>query len=234
MSNIEILKTFQFDNNQIRIVEKGGEPWFVAADVCRVLEIRNPTKSLYYLNTEEKTLTFGKGLGTQTGKMNIISESGLYKLILRSNKPQAKPFQDWVTQIILPTIRKDGGYIKGEEHFDINKMSEEEIMARAVLLGDKKIKRLQSQLAQANARIEEHLDFLTVDEWRSLSHKYLLHGERVRLGQRTSKLCRAQNIPIGKQSRLIQNKEGEKTEVIINVYPKEILDEAASQLGLAV
>jgi len=85
---------------------------------------------------------------------------------------------------------------------------------------------------QQGAIIDEHLTHMTVDEWRSLAHKYLIHSDKVRLGQRTSKLCREGGIPIGKQTRLITNKEGEKSEVIDNVYPKEILDKAADQIGL--
>ncbi|AQT45702.1 BRO family, N-terminal domain [Bartonella apihabitans] len=112
---------FNFHNNQIRIIEKDGEPWFVAADVCRVLGMNmrrngkpNTTVSLSYLQPEEKGVGFTNTLGG-TQRVSIISESGLYKLIMRSNKPEAKEFQNWVTQVVLPAIRKDGAYVQGEE-----------------------------------------------------------------------------------------------------------------------
>lgn len=91
----------------------GGEPWFVAADVCRALGLDNTSYVVRRLDDDEKQ---SFKLANQRGRDPIIvSESGLYKLILRSDKPQAKPFQDWVTRVVLPAIRKDGGYIQGEE-----------------------------------------------------------------------------------------------------------------------
>ncbi|AQT43458.1 BRO family, N-terminal domain [Bartonella apihabitans] len=112
---------FNFHNNQIRIIEKDGEPWFVTADVCRALQLNiqkngkpNTTTSLRRLLTKEKGLYPIYTLGGAQ-RLSIISESGLYKLIMRSNKPEAKEFQNWVTQVVLPAIRKDGAYVQGEE-----------------------------------------------------------------------------------------------------------------------
>jgi len=99
-------QTFNFQNNQVRIIEQDGEPWFVAADVCEILNIQNPTMSLKYLDEGEKA-KFNLGYGSPA---NIISESGLYKFIMRSDKPEAKTFQNWVTQEVLPAIRKTGSY----------------------------------------------------------------------------------------------------------------------------
>lgn len=98
------LTTFNFNSTDLRVVELDGEPWFVAKDVCNVLGMTNPSISLRCVDDSERAkLNLGlKGLG----KANIISESGLYKLVLRSTKPQARPFQDWVTKTVLPAIRK--------------------------------------------------------------------------------------------------------------------------------
>jgi prophage antirepressor-like protein len=97
--------------NAIRVVELDGEPWFVAADVCNVLGHTNPTVAIRILGEAEKTKSdLGSGR-----PLNVVSESGLYKLIMRSDKPEAKAFQDWVTKVVLPAIRKDGDYILGEE-----------------------------------------------------------------------------------------------------------------------
>lgn len=115
----------------VRVVEIDGDPWFVAADVCKALDVHMTTRRGKYriANTtavvaklaydEVQTLSAHR-MGTQMGpgraaKLIAISESGLYKLIMRSDKPVAKPFQDWVTRTVLPAIRKDGMYVLGEE-----------------------------------------------------------------------------------------------------------------------
>lgn len=107
MSN---LTTFNFNSNDLRVVELEGEPWFVAKDVCDVIGIANPSNALRGMDDTERA-RFNLGL-RGLGNANIISESGLYKLVLRSDKPQARPFQDWVTKTVLPAIRKDGGYAR--------------------------------------------------------------------------------------------------------------------------
>lgn len=95
-------------------MELDGQPWFVAADVCRVLGIANVSDACSKLGqTEIRSQRLGDG---RYGRPSLlVYESGLYKLIMRSDKPEAKAFQDWVTREVLPAIRKDGGYILGEE-----------------------------------------------------------------------------------------------------------------------
>lgn len=85
-----------------------GNPWFVAKDVVDVLELTNTTASI--LNLNKVDVQTCRIPGTRGRGNKLISESGLYKIIMRSDKPQAKPFQDWVTRVALPAIRKDGGY----------------------------------------------------------------------------------------------------------------------------
>lgn len=124
------LSTFNFNTSAIRVVTIDGNPWFVASDVCRVLGFKNPTVSLKALDADERAKT---DLGPIAPTANIISESGLYKLVMRSDKPQAKPFQDWVAKIVLPAIRKDGGYIFGQE----NMTSDEFVRAAKKFAGRK-------------------------------------------------------------------------------------------------
>lgn len=108
--------TFNFNNSSIRVVIIEGDPWFVAADVCRALEMdvsKGVFRYLQRLGADERRLAVRSDtpeifVGDRAPTTTLISESGLYKLILRSSKPQAKPFQDWVTQVVLPAIRKDG------------------------------------------------------------------------------------------------------------------------------
>ena len=106
MSNIRI---FNYNSVEVRTIQKDGEPWFVLKDVCNVLHIGNSRDVVARLDQDEK----GVGqIATLGGKqeMTIINESGLYNVILRSDKPEAKPFRKWVTSEVLPTIRRHGMY----------------------------------------------------------------------------------------------------------------------------
>lgn len=93
------------------VLGENGEPWFVAADVCRVLELDNPTEALSGLDSDEvNTLRIAEGIRGNPN-MRVITEAGLYSLILRSRKPEAKLFKRWVTHEVLPSIRKHGVYL---------------------------------------------------------------------------------------------------------------------------
>jgi prophage antirepressor-like protein len=103
---------FSFESHEIRTVVIDGEPWWVAKDVCDVLGYKNPSKAIGdHLEEDERS---NVSLGRQ-GKANIINESGLYSLIVRSNKPQAKVFRKWVTSEVLPAIRKTGQYVAKQQ-----------------------------------------------------------------------------------------------------------------------
>jgi prophage antirepressor-like protein len=118
MSNLSI---FKFEENEIRTVVIDGEIWFVAKDVCDVLEIKNVSDALSRLDEDEKKLVNTATIVTSDSSKNqqlslsnpmiyIINESGLYSLVLTSRKPQAKVFKKWVTSEVLPSIRKHGYY----------------------------------------------------------------------------------------------------------------------------
>lgn len=100
------LQTFTYNSTQVRTLERNGEPWFVLKDVCDILGVSNVTQAAARLDEDERSMF---NIGRQ-GKVNIISESGLYNVILRSDKPEAKPFRKWVTAEVLPSIRKTGSY----------------------------------------------------------------------------------------------------------------------------
>lgn len=99
-----------FGEANVRTIELDGEPWWVLSDVCKVLELNSPHKVADRLEGDEKGRTSIPTLGGNQ-EMTIINESGLYSVILRSDKPQAKPFRKWVTTEVLPTIRKHGAYM---------------------------------------------------------------------------------------------------------------------------
>lgn len=104
------IQVWNYESSEIRTVQVNGEPWFVLADVCKVLEISNSRNISSRLEPDEKGVTLVDTLGG-TQQMTIINESGLYTVILRSDKPQAKPFRKWVTSEVLPSIRKHGAYM---------------------------------------------------------------------------------------------------------------------------
>lgn len=105
------VQPFDFKGNQVRIlVDKKGEPWFVAKDVCNVLGITNNRDAISELDTDEKnTVVITDGIPGNPNK-TIVSEAGLYRLVMKSRKPEAKEFQRWVTHEVLPSIRRHGVY----------------------------------------------------------------------------------------------------------------------------
>ena len=110
---MENLQIFNYGEIPVRTVLLDGEPWWVLADVCRVLDLKNPTHVANRLDDDEKQRlgfnpTSDVGLGHNGA--TVINESGLYKVILRSDKPEAKAFTRWVTHEVLPAIRKTGSY----------------------------------------------------------------------------------------------------------------------------
>lgn len=105
MNEVKVFTNANF--GEIRTVSISDEPWLVLADVCKALELSNPTVVADRLDEDEKAKF---NLGLSGGTTNCINESGLYSVILRSDKPQAKPFRKWVTSEVLPSIHKTGSY----------------------------------------------------------------------------------------------------------------------------
>lgn len=140
MNNIEIFKSPDF--GAVRVVEQNGEPWFVAKDVCDALELGNSRQALTRLENDEKADVILND-GSQNRKMNIVNEYGLYNLVLASRKPEAKAFKRWITHEVIPAIRKTGGYIAGSE-----KLSDAELMAKAVLVAQATIKQRDERIAE--------------------------------------------------------------------------------------
>ena len=104
-----VAKIFRFENQEVRFVGTADDPWWVAKDICDVLEISDVSNALKNLDDDEKDTHNVRTLGGNQS-MLVINESGLYSLILRSRKPQAKKFKKWITSEVLPAIRKTGSY----------------------------------------------------------------------------------------------------------------------------
>lgn len=141
------LQTFTYNNTQVRTIEKNGEPWFVLKDVCDILGLSNSRRVAERLDEDEKGVTQSDTLGGAQ-EMTVINESGLYNVILRSDKPEAKPFRKWVTGEVLPTIRKTGEYS----------------------VKDKPSKALE--IKEMNARVRLSNQFLKLSKVETLSAEY--------------------------------------------------------------
>ena len=108
------LQIFNYQQKEVRTVEKDGEAWFVAKDVCEILEINNANMAAARLDDDEVSQTEVTDSMGREQFTNIINEMGLYNLILRSDKPVAKQFKRWITHEVIPSIRKHGTYMTAE------------------------------------------------------------------------------------------------------------------------
>ena len=149
--NNEIQK-FDFRGAPLRtLTDEAGEPWFVAKDVCDILELTNPAVALQSLDEDEKTNLSNSYVWSEPGRRPlIISEPGLYRLVMRSRKPEAKEFQRWVTHEVLPQIRKTGGYIPTSDADD-----DMTILAKAVMIGKRTMEAQRQKIAEQQTRIVE-------------------------------------------------------------------------------
>jgi len=144
------IQQFDFKGASLRtLTDEAGEPWFVLKDCMSILDLGNPTETVKMFDEDEfSTAEVIDSIGRRQ-QAYIISEPGLYRLVMRSRKPEAKEFQRWVTHEVLPQIRKTGGYIPTSESD-----SDEDIMARAVLVAQKTIDRKNQQLQAKDAQIK--------------------------------------------------------------------------------
>lgn len=107
MTDIQIFKNEQF--GEVRTIEKNGEPWFVANDICKVLGHTNSRVAVAALDEDEKGVSKVYTLGGEQ-QMTVVNEAGMYQLVIRSNLPAAKKFKRWITHEVIPTIRRHGAY----------------------------------------------------------------------------------------------------------------------------
>lgn len=145
------IQQFNFKGNQFRGLTDGqGEPWFFGKDACDILNIdTNHLRDA--LDEDEITNLRNSEVWNQPGRAPlIISEPGLYKLIMRSRKPEAKEFQRWVTHEVLPQIRKTGGYIPTTDVDD-----DMTILAKAVMIGQRTMEEQKRRIASQESRIRE-------------------------------------------------------------------------------
>lgn len=148
MSSMTVFRDERF--GEVRTATINGEPWFVGKDVAEMLGYKEPSKAVRErVDPEDKGVS---DLDTPGGiqRTIIINESGLYSLILSSKLPAAKEFKRWVTTVILPALRKTGGYIVGEEHMD-----EDELIRQGYMALQRKLDLRTAQLAEAHGRLAQ-------------------------------------------------------------------------------
>lgn len=145
------LQIFNYQDTQVRTIVKDGEPWFVAKDVCGVLDIANSRDAVGRLDGDEKGVVSTDTLGGQQ-ELQVVNEPGLYTLVLGSRKPEAKSFKRWITHEVIPALRKTGSY-------EIKPLTELEVARRYVAaLEDRD--RLQAQIAEQTPKVEAFNTFL--------------------------------------------------------------------------
>lgn len=162
------IQQFDFRGASLRtLTDKAGEPWFVAKDVCDILELgtEHLRRDLDEDEVTEATNLPNWQVGSNGGRVPlIISEPGLYKLVMRSRKPEAKEFQRWVTHEVLPSIRRTGGYIPTTDADD-----DMTILAKAVMIG------------QRTMEAQEPADRLAADTHRGTGAESAVRGRRSRV-----------------------------------------------------
>lgn len=170
MNEMQIFESERF--GKIRALNIDGEPWFVAADVCKALEIKNPTVTVAALDDDERAKL---NLGRQ-GEANIVSEPGLYGLVMASRKKEAKAFKRWIKHEVLPSIRKNGGYILGQEG-----MSDAELMAQAVMVAKRTIEAREAKIQELEAQAKANAPKVIFADAVSASEETILVGELAKL-----------------------------------------------------
>lgn len=183
MNELQIFNSEEF--GEIRTITKDNEPMFCLADVCKALEIGNVSQLKTRLK-QDGVIT--NEVGVQTGvkadgtpaiqmiKMNFINESNLYKVIFQSRKESAERFTDWVTSEVLPSIRKNGGYIAGQET-----LSDEELLSRALLVAHNKIAERDAIIERQQQKIEADKPKTIFADAVSTSHTSILIGDLAKL-----------------------------------------------------
>lgn len=172
MSNLP--QIFNYEAAQIRVIVQDGEPWFVAKDVCEVLELGNPSQAVSRLDDDEKAIISNDTPGG-TQEMLVVNEPGLYSLILGSRKPEAKSFKRWITHKVIPTIRKHGAYMTAEKIEEVL-LNPDTIIKLATTLKAEREARLALE-----AKVEEDKPKTLFADAVSTSHSSILIGDLAKL-----------------------------------------------------
>ena len=213
---------FEFDGHNIRVqVDEEGRPWWVAQDVCKVLDIKNVSNAVGRLKPGEKSIR-------QTDNLLIINESGLYRLIFRSDKPDADRFQDWVFREVLPSIRNTGGYSitpRAVDAYPELKALMEVVEGLAEARQKAEAAELHAVQAEAKADIAmRQQQWLTIREYVYLHKLQRQFPERlwIEFGRYLTGYCLEQGIPVRTQGiadRRYGTEHAYHVEIMHNLLP---------------
>ncbi len=225
--NDERFKIFSKENlGSVRTVLLNNEPWFCIKDICDILGLTNPTVVTQRLDEDEVTKF---NLGSKVGITNFTNESGLYTLILRSDKPEAKPFRKWITSEVIPAIRKTGKYEEKPMTSAQYLLQQAQWMVEA----ENRMNNIENDVAQNNQSIgnmKKDITRIEHNERRTLTSNHLtviayanMKGIKPNtynssvMGRKATKVCRTRGLLTG---TVVDSKYG-----LINTYPLEVLDE---------
>lgn len=186
------IQRFDFKGESLRaLTNMAGEPWFVLKDCMSILDLGNPTETVKMFDDDEFSTTEVIDSIGRRQQAYIISEPGLYRLVMRSRKPEAKEFQRWVTHEVLPQIRRTGGYIPTTDVDD-----DMTILAKAVMIGQRTMEEQKRRIAEQQSRIVELEPKALFADAVAASDGTCLVGE-------LAKMLRQNGLNIG-QNRLFQ------------------------------
>lgn len=173
MNKLQIFKHPEFGS--VRCIEIDGEPWMVGKDVATALGYSNPQKAIRdHVDNEDKTVN--ESFSVNGTPVILINESGLYSLVLSSKLPVAKKFSRWVTAEVLPSIRKHGGYIAGQEA-----MTDDDLIAMALIVAQSKIRERDQLISKQAQQIDAMRPARIFASAVSASDKSVLIGELAKI-----------------------------------------------------
>ena len=210
---------FHFGDQQVRVIsDDRGEPWFVGADVCEALALRNSRDAMARLDEDEKGVAITDTLGGPQ-EMLTINESGLYSLILTSRKPSAKKFKKWVTSEVLPSIRRTGAYTAPAMPV-VRNAAMQLVIAQAMELDrlEQEQQRLASRVEAVESRVStQDSMFYTVLGYARKCGAFVDNARASVLGRGATRLSRERDYPMGQAS--------DPRFGVVNTYHTDILQE---------
>jgi anti-repressor protein len=226
----------------LRTTILNNEPWFMAKDVCDACGMTNASEAVSVLDPRDRnTINFSDGKRGNPIKL-LVSESGFYSLVMRSNKPQAREFQRWVTTEVLPAIRKDGGYVT-EATAQAMVDDPEVMLSKALLFATNRLKVAEEQvitLSAQNVKLEIRGKGLEEDAVPEMTVKQFIlsrkiaatKGQRIALGHKATVLGEVAGRAKIKVAREFIGNDGEVRQGVAGFYPLTALERAATAMGL--
>lgn len=228
---------FQFEGaEEVRVVVKDGEPWFVASDICQVLGIQNTSKALRTVPDKYKGITQSSTLGGAQGVL-IVSEPGMYRLVMRSDKPRAEQLQQWISEEVLPSIRKSGSYVSGisPELMTNPRVQHAMQIVHLTAASELALAQLQAhtmQLLEQNQRLAAHDQKLkTLEETTAIIDDYVtIKGAAKKLGARIDSTLGSMMGRVAvartKAAGLLIRDVADLQHGSVHTFPREIAEEA--------